>query len=148
VLGDDNAWTYWSRSDAFTMALNLSTNPRSREGIARAMEVWIRHLLAVEANVEPLERIEDKDWRWFVGLDAEGTRIGNALWKGERLEPDAAAQILSLFKLTFAKDTPLEPRAAGRPVYALLAMTPDKMVRVKPQNLVVGLPLLPRAQAA
>ena len=35
VLDDGNAWTYWSRSDAFTMALDLGANPRSREGLAR-----------------------------------------------------------------------------------------------------------------
>src|SRR5689334_11405109 len=50
VLDDANAWTYWSRSDAFTMALNLSSNPRSREGIARVIEVWIAHLLGVETR--------------------------------------------------------------------------------------------------
>jgi hypothetical protein len=37
---------------------------------------------------------------------------------------------------------------AGRPVYLLLAMTPDRHVRMKPQNLVVGLPVVASAQAA
>jgi Family of unknown function (DUF6352) len=79
VLDDENSWTYWSRSDAFTMALNLGSNPRSREGLARAIEAWVAHLLGIEVAVEPIARIEDPDWRWFVGLDAEATRIGNAL---------------------------------------------------------------------
>jgi hypothetical protein len=148
VLEDGNAWTYWSRSDAFTMALNLGGNPRSREGIARVVEAFVRHLLSAEVKVDPCERLDDPDWRWFVGLDAEGTRIGNALWRGEAVDPDASSRVLALFRLTFAEGTPLEPRAAGHPVYLILAMTPDKAVRVKPQNLVVGLPLLPRAQAA
>jgi hypothetical protein len=148
VLDDASAWTYWSRSDAFTMALNLGGNPRSREGIARVIEVWVRHLLHVEARVEPCGEIEDRDWRWFVGLDAEGTRIGNALWRGEEVEADAAGRIVALFRLTFAQETRLDPRAVGHPVYLLLAMTPDRVVRLKPQNLVAGLPLLDRAQAA
>jgi hypothetical protein len=148
VLDDGSAWTYWSRSDAFTMALDLGGNPRSREGLARVVEVWLRHLLAVGATVEPLERIEDRDWRWFVGLDAEGTRIGNALWSGEPLDADASSRVLALFRLTFEEGTPVEPRAAGRPVYLILAMTPDKTVRLKPQNLVAGLPLAGRARAA
>ena len=41
--------------------------------------------------------------------------------------------------------------AAGQPGhydYLLLAMAPDKSVRVKPQNLVVGLPLAANAKAA
>jgi hypothetical protein len=148
VLEDSNAWTYWSRSDAFTMALNLGTNPRGREGLARAMEVWVSHLLHVDIRVEPVERIEDRDWRWFVGLDAEGTRIGNALWNGEPVDEETAARVLALFRLVLPKDAPVEPRVAGHPVYGLLAMTPDKSVRLKPQNLVVGLPLRASARAA
>jgi hypothetical protein len=148
VLDDANVWTYWSRSDAFTMALNLGSNPRSREGLARAIEVWVRHLLHVDVAVEPLERIEDRDWRWFVGLDPEGTRIGNALWNGETVGPETAAQVLALFRLALPKDAPVEPRVAGHPVYLLLAMAPDRSVRLKPQNLVVGLPLRAKAQAA
>jgi len=148
VLEDSNAWTYWSRSDAFTMALNLGSNPRSREGLARVVEVWVRHLLHVSLSVEPLDRIEDRDWRWFVGLDAEGTRIGNALWNGEPVDPEASARILALFRMAFAKGAPVEPRVAGHPVYGLLAMAPDKSVRLKPQNLVMGLPLTANARAA
>jgi hypothetical protein len=34
----------------------------------------------------------------------------------------------------------LEP-AKGEPIYLILAMTPDRMLRMKPQNLVTGLPL-------
>jgi Family of unknown function (DUF6352) len=148
VLDDHNSWTYWSRSDAFTMALNLGTNPRSREGLARAIEVFVAHLLNVEVAVEPIAKIEDPDWRWFVGLDAEATRIGNALWQGEEFEEDAQARILALFRLTFADAGVVEARMAGFPVYLILAMTSDRMLRMKPQNLVVGLPLATAALAA
>jgi hypothetical protein len=147
VLEDGNAWTYWSRSDAHTMVLNIGSNPRSREGLARAIEAWVGHLLNVEAHVQPLDRIEDRDWRWFVGLDAEATQIGNALWSGES-EDDAQSRVLALFRLTFPDQTHVEPRAAGYPVYLLLAMTADKIVRMKPQNLIMGLPLAAGAQAA
>jgi hypothetical protein len=147
VLDDETAWTYWSRSDAFTMALNIGSNPRSREGIARVVEVFVRHLLNVEVSVEPVARIEDRDWRWFVGLDAEATRIGNALWTGEDAG-ETFARALALFRLSFARGTPVVPRAAGHPVYLLLAMTADGAVRVKPQNLIVGLPVLHAAQVA
>jgi len=148
VLDDGNAWSYWSRSDAFTMAFNLGTNPRSREGFARVAEIWLRHLLGLAAAVEPVERIEDRDWRWFVGLDAEGTRIGNALWSGDAVDADVAARVLALFRLTLPADVPVEARADGHPIYLILAMDSARMVRVKPQNLVAGLPLAGRAQAA
>jgi hypothetical protein len=148
VLDDGNAWSYWSRSDAHTMVLNVASNPRSREGLARAIEVWIAHLLNVDAEVEPLARIEDRDWRWFVGLDGDATRIGNALWSGEGVDEEAQARVLALFRLTFKDQRYVDPRAAGHPVYLLLAMAPDKTVRLKPQNLVMGLPLAAGAQAA
>jgi hypothetical protein len=141
VLDDDNAWTYWSRSDAHTMVLNIGTNARSREALARVVEVWVRHLLNVDAKVEPIANIEDRDWRWFVGLDAEATAIGNALWTGKPVDDEAQSRVLALFRLTFADQATIDPRAAGHPVYLLLAMTPDKMVRLKPQNLIMGLPV-------
>jgi Family of unknown function (DUF6352) len=148
VLDDGNSWTYWSRSDAFTMALNLGSNRRSREGLARAIETWVGHLLGIAISVEPIARIEDPDWRWFVGLDAEATRIGNALWQGQELEEDTQTRTLALFRLTFPDPSFVAPKMIGFPVYLILAMTPDKMLRMKPQNLLVGLPLAAAARAA
>lgn len=148
VLDDENAWTYWSRSDAFAMALDIGSNPRSREGLARVIEAWVGHLLHVDVAVEPVAAIEDEDWRWFVGLDAEATRIGNALWTGEGLRDDASSRMLALFRLRFADPRSADPKVAGHPVYLLLAMTPDKVVRVKPQNLIMGLPLARKTRAA
>jgi hypothetical protein len=148
VLDDEKAWTYWSRSDAFTMALNISSNPKSREGLARVVEAWLRHLLHLEVRVEPLARIEDDDWRWFVGLDAEATRIGNAVWKGEAVTDEARSRILALFRLTFLDDARVEPGMATHPVYLFMAMTPDAKLTVKPQNLIVGLPLTAGAAPA
>jgi hypothetical protein len=40
------------------------------------------------------------------------------------------------------------PRVAGRPVYLALAMDAAKRLRMKPQNLVAGLPLQAREDAA
>jgi Family of unknown function (DUF6352) len=148
VLDDDNAWTYWSRSDAHTMVLNMGANLRSREGLARVIEVWVRHLLNVKVEVEPIANVEDRDWRWFVGLDAEATSIGNALWTGKSVDEETQSRVLALFRLAFADQTYVEPRAAGHPVYLLLAMTSDRMVRLKPQNLIMGLPVTIGARAA
>jgi hypothetical protein len=141
ILNADTAWTYWSRSDAFTMALNLGADPKSRDGLARVIEAWIRHLLHVEVAVQPIPALEDPDWRWFVGLDAEATRIGNALWAGEPVEEAAQRRILALFRLDFADRRDTLDRVAGHPVYLILAMGADDRVRMKPQNLVLGLPL-------
>jgi hypothetical protein len=141
VLNTDNAWTYWSRSDAFTMALNLGADPKSRDGLACVMEAWVRHLLHVQVAVRPIPALDDPDWRWFVGLDAEATRIGNALWAGEPVDAAAQRRILALFRLDFADQRDTLERAAGHSVYLILAMGADDRVRMKPQNLVLGLPL-------
>ena len=147
VMDDENAWTYWSRSDANSMAMNLGGNPHAREGLANAIAAWVRHLCGEKVSVEPLARMEDKDWRWFVGLDAEGTRIGNALWRGESLRAEDMERVIALFRLTFANDKRVDKRVRGRPVYLMLGMGADRTVRMKPQNLVAGLPLVEARQA-
>jgi hypothetical protein len=49
--------------------------------------------------------------------------------------------VLSLFRLTFV-DGSLVTDAIGRdPIYLILAMTSDQIVRMKPQNLLTGLPI-------
>jgi hypothetical protein len=35
----------------------------------------------------------------------------------------------------------------GEPVYLIMAMTPEKILRLKPQNLVIGLPVKQREAA-
>jgi hypothetical protein len=141
VLTEENAATYWSRSDAFSMVMNLGGDARSREAFCRVLEIWIAHLLGVETSIAPVERIEDADWRWFVGLDAEATAIGNRIWRGEDAGPDERGRICGLFRLEFADQRVVDPKIAGKPVYLIMALTEDMILRVKPQNLVVGLPL-------
>lgn len=140
VMNDDNVWTYWSRSDAFTMALNLS-NERSRLGFAAAIEAWVRHLLGTQVRVQPIARIDDQDWRWFVGLDRQASEIGNAMWRGERVADEVLARVVALFRLDLLADGEVEPGVAGQPVYLLSALDRDNVLRMKPQNLLVGLPL-------
>jgi hypothetical protein len=148
VISGENAWTYWSRSDAFTMALNIGSDRLAREALARVIETWVRHLLNTEVQVEPLSAIDDPDWRWFVGLDAEATQIGNDLWRGETIGEDARSRVLATFRLTFRDIAYVDERVGDRPIYILLAMTPDRTLRVKPQNLITGLPLKAHAHAA
>ncbi|MCK2054134.1 DUF6352 family protein [Methylobacterium sp. 37f] len=141
ILNAENAWTYWSRSDAFSMALNLGSSARSRDGLARVIEAFLRHLLHVDVRVTPLDRLDDSDWRWFVGLDAEATRIGNALWRGEAASAADQERVVALFSLTFEDRMRVDSSVGDRPVYLLLAATPANLVTMKPQNLIVGLPL-------
>lgn len=140
ILTESNAENYFARSDAFDMVLNLGGDGRARRALATAMRAWIRHLVAVEVEIEPVDRIEDDNWTWFIGLDAEATRICNALWNGQELDADTAERIIALFRLGFSDPREAPPEVGARPVWLVLAMTPDRTIRMKPQNLVAGLP--------
>ncbi|MDB5569329.1 MAG: hypothetical protein JWN93_512 [Hyphomicrobiales bacterium] len=142
VMDDENAWTYWSRSDANSMAMNLGGSARAREGLAKAVAGWVLRLTGARVHVEPIARMEDKDWRWFVGLDPEGTRIGNALWRAQSLKAQDMDRVIAILRMTFDDERRVDKRVRGRPVYLFLAMGADNIVRMKPQNLVAGLPLL------
>src|SRR2546430_2414420 len=141
VMDDENAWTYWSRSDARAMVMNIGGNPRARAGLCRVVERWISHLLGIAAHVETVASIEDRDWRWFVGLDSEATRIGNALWNGAALDDNAAERVVALMRLDIEDARLVDERVGNKPIYLILAMGADKVVRLKPQNLVAGLPI-------
>jgi hypothetical protein len=148
VMDDENAWTYWSRSDAHAMVMNIGGNAKAREGFCRVIERWVGHLLGVTISVESVASIDDSDWRWFVGLDSEGTRIGNSLWNGAALDDNSAERIVALMRLTIEDARLADERVGTRPVYLILAMGEDKVVRLKPQNLIAGLPLAPPANVA
>jgi hypothetical protein len=141
ILDPGRADAYFDRSDAFDMVLSFSASGGGRRGLAAAVAAWVKHLLGAAVAIEPVDRIEDEDWAWFVGLDAEATRIGNDLWSGRDPGGDAMERILGLFRLRFADASEVLPEVGARPVWLILAMGPDRMVRMKPQNLVAGLPL-------
>ena len=53
----------------------------------------------------------------------------------------ARERIVGLYRLTFSDTEIILDKAKGEPIYLILAMTPNRNLRMKPQNLVVGLPL-------
>jgi hypothetical protein len=141
VLNDDNAPSYWERSDRFALALDLTAGRRGLDALGKVIGRWITHLLALEVEVEPLIAAQDVNLIWYVGLDAAATAIGDALWNDEELESSARERIVGLYRLTFQDSQVILDKARGEPIYLLLAMTPDRMLRMKPQNLVTGLPI-------
>jgi hypothetical protein len=141
VLGEGNADSYWRRSDQFDLALDLTGGTRGPAALAEAMRRWISHLLGVDVAIEPLTALRDAKLTWYVGLDAEATRMGDRLWHEGELDDRTTARVLAFFRVTFA-DPELVVDAVGRePVYLMLAMTSDQLVRMKPQNLLTGLPI-------
>jgi hypothetical protein len=123
------------------MALDLTAGRYGLTALGEVMRRWVRHLLAVAVEIEPLIELQDAPLIWYVGLDAEGTRIGDALWNGDELDEAARRSLVGLYRLTFQDATDVEDRVRGEPVYLIGAMTADKVLRLKPQNLLTGLPV-------
>jgi hypothetical protein len=140
IVNDDNVAGYWERSDRFDMALDLTAGRRGHRALAEAIVRWVRHLLGIEVAVEPLVELHDV-LHWYVGLDADATAIGDALWRGGEVDAATRARVVGLFRLTFADPAAMVERLAGESVHLILAMTADRMLRMKPQNLLTGLPI-------
>ena len=141
VLNDDNAASYWERSDQFDMALDLTAGREGLAALAEAMRRWIAHVLGVEVTIEPLTELREVALTWYVGLDADATKIGDMMWNGEEIDEATMARVVGLFVLTFRDPSVVLDKVRGEPVYLILAMTGDKTIRMKPQNLATGLPI-------
>jgi len=148
VLGAGNAHLYHGRSDAHDFALDIAEGRDGQRGIARALERFIAHLFGEAVTIRPVPVIEDANWTWHVGLDAEASAIANDLWNGRKVRQERLARILWLGVLEFGDASRVLPRVAGRPVHLALAMDAANRLRMKPQNLVAGLPLTAREDAA
>ena len=141
VMNDDNAEHYFDHSDQFHVALDLTGGRRGHDALARAMERWVAHLLGVEVNIEPFTEVQDAPLTWYVGLDADATRIGDALWTGDELDERRKGSIVGLYRLTFRDPSVALERVGREPVFLILASDADKVLRLKPQNLITGLPI-------
>jgi hypothetical protein len=141
IMSDENAEHYFEHSDLFHVALDLTAGRRGLLALAEAMRRWIAHVLNVEVAIEPLTELRDAKFTWYVGLDLDGSQIGDRLWNGEELDDASAGRVVGLFRLTFRDPAIMMDKVRGDPVYLILAMTGDKLLRLKPQNLVTGLPI-------
>jgi uncharacterized protein YqfA (UPF0365 family) len=100
----------------------------------------VAHFLGLQVKVKPIRQIEEARWAWHVGLDAESTAILNQLWAGSEVDAGRMRNILALFALQFDEPAAMRGDLAGRAVYLALSAE-DGVVRMKPQNLLLNLPL-------
>ncbi len=161
VLAEDNAAGYWQAGERFVHLLDLRHEltqdlghglqfklARSRSGLkalSRVLEKWVLHLLGIQVTIRPEAKIDDAQWRWHLGLDAQASALLNDLYEGREVEPGRLQRLLSLFRLEFANPAEMRADIAGKPVYLGLAMTDDGLLRIKPQNLLLNLPLAARS---
>jgi uncharacterized protein DUF6352 len=141
VLDTENAPMYWLRDQRHDFVVSLNYGRAANQAFCRVIEKWVRHFFDLEVRVEALRAIEDRRWAWHVGLDAESTAILNDLWRGEDVEPGRMRRLLALFRMDFADPAAMRADVAGRPVYLALSMDEAGVVRMKPQNLLLNLPL-------
>ncbi len=144
VLDHEKADSYWRRSDSYDTVLDLTFARPGLDALCRVMEKWLDHLLGLLVSIQPVQAISDEQWRWHCGLDSESTAILNDLYRGEAVDEARLGQLISLFRMEIEDRTAVLPEMAGRPVYLGLAMSASGILRLKPQNLLVNLPLAPR----
>lgn len=113
--------------------------------LAVLLERWVRQLLGAEVRITPVPRIDDTRWRWHVGLDVEATALLNDLYAGTSVDDERRARIVGLFRLQFADAAEMRADVAGVPVHLALMANPQGQLRMKPQNLLLNLPLTARS---
>jgi len=141
VLSEDNAELYWQRSEAHDFAVSLNRGGKALDALCRVLERWIAHFLSVQVSIRPQREIADARWVWHVGLDAEGSALLNDLYNRVEVADERMERLLCLFELFFADPADMRPAIAGRPVYLAMAIDAERRLRLKPQNLLVNLPL-------
>ena len=158
VLTDDTAAAYFQQAAGkHTFLLDLThevtndlshgltfTMTRARSGLkalSSVLQKWVQHFLGVTVTIRPLQKIDDEAWRWHIGLDTESSALLNDLYEERSVEPERLQRLVSLFSLEFADKNDVRPDVAGKPVYLGLMMNAEGVVKLKPQNLLVNLPL-------
>jgi hypothetical protein len=144
VLDERNAQSYFERDESHDTVLQLNSGRPGSAALGRVLERWMAHFHGVRTTVTPVREIPDEDWIWHVGLDAEATAMLNEIYGGGEVEEERLKRIVGLFRVDFADPAVLRPEHAGAPVFLGMAMRPDGRLLMKPQNLLMNLPLAAR----
>jgi hypothetical protein len=145
VLDDKNAAEYWKRDERYDTVLDLSFARSGSLALCRVLARWVAHFHGVAVTVTPVREIPDEEWVWHVGLDVEATEMLNEIYNGGEIEKERLQRIIGLYRMDFSDATSVRPEVAGAPVFLGLAMAADGTLRMKPQNLLMNLPLARRA---
>jgi hypothetical protein len=141
VIDRANAAVYWERESRHDTVISLTYGRPALDAYCRVMEAWIWHFLKLKAAIKPIRKIDEAHWAWHVGLDAESSAILNELWSGGEVEQGRMRRIVALFAVQFDDPQTMRPDVAGRTVYLGLSANEEGEVRMKPQNLLLNLPL-------
>ena len=143
TLDASNAAAYWDRDERHDLAISLNRGRPALDALCRVLQKWIAHFLGVTVAIRPQSEIDDQRWVWHVGLDAEASALLNDLYNRAEVDDDRMRRLLCLFELRFANPADMRAQIAGRPVYLAMAMDANARLKLKPQNLLLNLPLAP-----
>lgn len=166
VLQADNAAAYWAEAArpagryrflldlthgitqelGHGLSFRLTHTHSGLKALSAVLVRWVRHFLGVAVRITPLREVDDPQWRWHIGLDAEASKLLDDLYQGQEVEAERIGRLVSLFKLEFEDPADMRADVAGKPVYLGLMASGDRILRVKPQNLLLNLPLAPSVQ--
>jgi hypothetical protein len=141
VIDVGNAKQYFGRDEQHDFACEITAGRTASYMLCDLIRRWVGHMLGVAVKVTVLNQIEDQRWRWHIGLDQEASKLLDKLYKGDGLEVAENARIALLLRLDFENIVDQKDDVAGKPVYMALAATEDGLLRMKPQNLLMNLPL-------
>jgi hypothetical protein len=136
---------YWKRDERYDTVLQLNSTHAGCAALCRVIEAWVAHFHETPVTVAPVREIPDADWVWHVGLDAESTAMLNEIYNGDDVDEERMRRIVGLYRLDFQNPSDMRAEIAGKPVFLGLAATADGQLRMKPQNLLMNLPLARRA---
>lgn len=145
VLGSQDDERYWDRSESFDWVISLNTDRAAIGALCEVLERWIHHFLGVQVGIKTEKDISDEHWVWHVGLDAQASGVLNDLYQGVDVDSQRLKRMLCLFRLTFLQPLDMLAQVRGKPVYLAMAMDEQQLLRIKPQNLLLNLPLAPRS---
>ncbi len=145
VIQESNQDSYWERNERFDMVACLNLGQDVMTAFCRVLERWVQHFTGAPVRVQTAREIQDDKWVWHVGLDAQASSMLNDLYTGESVDEARQKRMLCLFILNFEQASDMRSEIAGKPVYLAMAMDEHHLLKIKPQNLLLNLPLARRS---
>lgn len=150
LLNHDSTGRYWSEAISgtvgsdFVLGLNVESSGAASPGLGglcRILTAWVEHFHALKVRVKPLREIQAERWCWHIGLDVQASGLLDSLYLGKGLSAAQQQQIVMLFQLEIIDPVNVIPSVQDQPIFLGIAMDEQREVRLKPQNLLLNLPL-------
>ncbi len=145
VLSDANHDEYFKRDERRDTVLQINPGTPGSLAMCDLLKRWVAHFHGIAVQVAPIREIPDEEWVWHVGLDVEASAMLNDIYSGAEVNEERMHRVVGLFRMDFADASAVQPEMNGAPVFLGMAMTVDGNLRLKPQNLLMNLPLAKRA---